>query len=130
MLVPNSISEVNDVGVVIYWTEDAAPGTVFSYQILYDAAIDSTPCPITAKLFIEDPDTHAWVEYNPALDYHNPITTSSFKSTNTAGDNADAGYFEFRIDEADKATYKGMTQWGQWDTSFHTYRFNVTVTDL
>ena len=93
-------------------------GTDTEYQISYTTSVPSDACPITAKLYIKDPDDGTWIEYNSALPYHAPVKTTSFKATNT-GSNYDAGYFILFADETDKANYKPWTN----------YTFKVELTD-
>lgn len=66
-------------------------------------------------------NTGSPIPYHSAV-YATPSTT--FKSVNTVGVSLDSGYFEFRIDFADKATYKTL-----WNKSYHTYKFRVEITD-
>ena len=86
-------------------------------------------CPISAKLFIQDRNNQEWVQYNTAtpIAYHSAVyfpSPTTFKDVNTVGDNKDSGYFEFRIDFGDKATYKTL-----WGASENLYKFRVELTD-
>ena len=69
-----------------------------TYQIDYTASVADNACPITAKLYILSPFDETWIEYgssdwttftgyatNHALYIHDPVVTSSLKTTNSPG---------------------------------------------
>ena len=83
-------TSLDDVEYYIGQTTDT--GTDTEFQIDYSTVVGSDACPISAKLYIKDPDDGTWVEYNSATPYHAPVVSTSFKATNT-GANLDSGYF-------------------------------------
>ena len=89
-----------------------------TFQIDYSTSVSSSACPITATLYIMDPDDGTWINYNSATAYHAIVDSSSLKTTNT-GSNYDAGEFDISALFADKADYAPWTN----------YTFRVEVTD-
>ena len=67
-----------DIEYYIGQTTNTATDTEFTVN--YSVGVSSDACPITAKLYVLDPSTEDWVEYNSAspIAYHAPVVQSSW----------------------------------------------------